>query len=264
MNWTHEFRLSSPLEITAASRLELPEYSANSRNRARITPNGATWTGCTHEEAIELAETGWRDAPDLGLIAETIAPAETRTAHQMQHAVAGAFVDVARYLEGHPECMLEFLDEPAPRVISIAVGIGATANTSTRSMELAGAVAVAVIDTLTASGFNVELSAFVTSTDRDSSLTTFPLKRAHEPIDQNQIAFWLCHPAAFRSLIFGFWDTCPKDFYEGTSQNHGRGRIDDSTAEALGVDYVLISRPRHEEAAAASYSRIMDQIKAAI
>jgi len=274
MNWTHEFRLSSPLDITAASRLELPEYAVDytaARNRTASPWNGSA----TYGEAVALAETGWIGAPRLDILAEQIAPSETRHTFDMQHAVAGAFVDVSRYLEGHPECMLEFCDEPAPRSISLAVDLAKGHGETPRQLELAGAVALAVLDTLAASKVSAELTgiasiqSYVKKGNRSittgkCTLTSFPICRASEPIDPNQLAFWLCHPAALRSLIFGFWDTCPKGFYTDTKQHDQRGVIYQPTTDEVGVDYILSTSPANETEAASEYSRIMKEIQAAI
>lgn len=272
MEFKWSFALSSPLEITAAAEKPLAGYA---KNPARNIPAQA-WNGnAGYSEAVALAKTGWPDAPKLSELAEQIAPTETRTAHEMQHAVTGACVDVSRYLEGHPECMLEFCDEPAPRSLSIAIDASKACDVTAREMELAGAVALAVIDTLNRSGFNVDLS-LVTAIEGykiikkrpratgERAITKFPISRAGEPVDVDQLAFWLCHPAAFRQLILGFWDTCPRDFYLGTRQDHLRGIPRRAEAADAGVDYILSCSPANERAAATEYHRIISEITAAL
>lgn len=271
-DFTWNFSLSSPLDIVEANRGEIPAYATKS---ARNVP-AQTWNGnVTHDEALQLAETGWTDAPNLSELAERIAPTETRISHEMQHAVSGAFVDVSRYVEGHPEDMLEFCDEPAPRQIRLAVDLCKECKETARQLELAGAVALAVIDTLNRSGFVADLMAFaviesgvqkgkkIFATGR-KSLTSFPLARAGEPIDPDQLAFWLCHPAALRQLIFGFWDTCPKDFYQATKQHQFRGAARRATPQDVGADYVLSCSPSTEEEARREYHRIISEITATL
>ena len=265
MKFKHEYRLSSTLEITAAAAKPLPDYCSTT-SAVRNHPARAFTGNVDYQGAAELADKGWSDAPRLDILADQIAPAATRTAHEMHHAVAGAFVDVARYIDGHPEDMLEFSEEPAPRSLSLAVQISKSALVSNRSMELSGAVALAVMDTLSSAGISVELYGYanIKGGGKTDSLTLFPLKRASEQTDPNQIAFWLCHPAAFRCLIFGFWDTCPKAFYNDTDQDAGRGRPTLATAEALAVDYVLATSPDDEQEAAAEYARIISEITASL
>lgn len=265
MNFTHEFRLSSPLGITAAATQELPKHcnaESAERNRNRLD----SWSGnTTYSEAVALSETGWTDAPRLDLLAEQIAPTETRHSYEMQHAVTGAFVDVARYIEGHPENMLEFCDEPAPRSISLGVSLSRSAHVTARQLELAGAVTLAILDTLRTAGIAADLYAFNVVEDKTTTnqhLTIFPIARAHEPADQNQLAFWICHPAALRRLIFGFWDTCPKSFYQSTQQHSGRGCPRPATAAAVGVDYAIDTTPSTEQQAAEEYRRIISEITA--
>jgi hypothetical protein len=263
MSFKHEFRLASTLEITAAAAKPLPDY-CDRESAVRNHPARGFTGNVDYKGAAALADNGWSDAPRLDLLADQIAPAATRTAHEMHHAVAGAFVDVSRYIEGHPEDMLEFTEEPAPRSLSLAVQISKSASVSNRSMELAGAVALAVIDTLSSAGISAELYGYATAQGKANALTIFPLKRASEQVDPNQIAFWLCHPAAFRQLIFGFWDTCPKAFYTDTDQHSGGGRPLPTTAEALAVDYVISTSPDDEQEAAAEYARIIAEITASL
>lgn len=262
-DFTWTFALSSPLDIVAANRAEIPAYAA--ANAARNRP-AQDWNGwATHEHALALAESGWTDAPNLSDLAEKIAPTETRQSHEMRHAVTGACVDVSRYLEGHPENMLEFTEEPAPKRISISIDLCKAAQETPRQLELAGAVALAVIDTLARSAFAVDLSAHAALESKQPTgrhaLTTFPLARAGEPIDPDRLAFWLCHPAALRSLIFGFWDTCPADFYHQTRQQDARGSVRRPSAESLGVDYVLTCSPETEEQARIYYRMIIEELQ---
>lgn len=267
-DWT--FRLSSPLDIVAAAEKPLPDYTLNQGARHQ---GARDWNGhASYSEAVTLAKTGWPDAPDLAGIAEQIAPTATRASFEMNHAVTGAFVDVSRFIEGHPENMLEFQDEPAPRHITLAINTGKHCEVKAREMELAGAVALAVIDTLNRSGFAASL---IVATATESykmhgkgaiatgkiALTTFPLSRAGEPVDPDQLAFWLCHPAAHRQLIFGFWDTCPRDFYFGTRQDHRRGIPRTPTAEDAGADYVLECSPETEGQARAYYHQILADLR---
>lgn len=272
MNFDWTFSLASPLEITAAANKPLPSYATDTQ---RNTP-AREWNGfASYPDAVKLAETGWTDAPNLSDLAEQIAPTETRTVHEMRHAVTGAFVDVSRFIEGHPEDMMEFAEEPAPRSIRLAVSLSKNSETTAREMELAGAVALAVIDALARSGFAVDLSAYnviesyiqkgkkTFSTGR-KALTLFPIARAGEPVDANQLAFWLCHPAALRQLVLGFWDTCPKDFHTATKQNDRKGIPREATAAEIGVDYVLSCSPKTEAIARAEYHRIISEIQATL
>lgn len=263
MNWTWKFALSSPLDITAAAQVALEPHAVG--NAARSKPADSFRGYVTYAGAVALAETGWKDAPNLSDLAEKIAPTETRQSHEMQHAVTGACVDVSRYLEGHPENMLEFTEEPAPKRISISIDLCKAAQESPRQLELAGAVALAVIDTLARSGFAVDLYAHAALESKEPTgrhaLTTFPLARAGEPLDPDRLAFWLCHPAALRSLIFGFWDTCPADFYRQTKQEAGRGSVRRPSAESLGVDYVLTCSPETEEQARIYYRMIIEELQ---
>jgi hypothetical protein len=268
MQFSHTFRLSSIQEITDAAAQPLPPHTDTLRCKPRER-SAMAWTGnATFSQAVELAANGWTDAPKLGELAERIAPTETRTSHEMQHAVTGACVDVSRYLEGHPECMLDFCDEPAPRTVSLAVQIGKLADVTPHEMELAGAVALAVIDTLSRSGFIVDLYGAAgnrSKTGETTALITFPIKRAHEPADENQIAFWLCHPAAFRSLIFNLRDIIyPIKLWNATAQHKNRGWSLAPTAAAAGVDYVIHCNPSTEYAAAKEYHRIITEITATL
>lgn len=263
MNWTWNFTLSSPLDILEAAHAPLEPYAM--RNAERHRPATEFCGNVTYAEAATLASTGWPDGPNLADLAEQIAPTETRQSHEMQHAVSGSFVDIGRFVEGHPECMLEFAEEPASKQIALSVNLCKASEETPRQLELAGAVALAAIDTLARSCFAVDLYAHAALESKEPqgrhAITKFPLARAGEPIDPDQLAFWLCHPAALRSLIFGYWDTCPADFYLQTRQDSSRGSVWKPSAQSVGVDYIVTCSPRDERQAAAEYHRIIAEIQ---
>lgn len=215
-------------------------------------------------DALKLAREGWSDAPDLRQFAAAITTkSEEGTAQGMEHAVTGAFVDVSRYLEGHPENMMEFTETPAPRSVRIAINLWNSSATGKEIFEYRGAIAIALADSLSRAGMNVEIIAVNLHANESRTVygcTTFPVKRAHEPLDIAAIAFWICHPAALRRLCFGAMDhfskqnrtifkTGPRrEIAYGYSANIGDGL--DTTIP--GIDF-LINCHAYDEAEAIEY-----------
>lgn len=271
MNWKHLYKLDSALDLIAAAEKPIAELGDHCRNKtstsaARSEQREADRGNVTFAEALEIARKGWKDAPRLDVLAEQIAPTETRPAFEMQHAVSGAFVDVSRYLEGHPENMLEFCEEPAPRHVTIGIQIGKNANITPAEIALSGAVSLAVMDTLAKSGIAADVFAVSGNHDNgNGAIIAFPIKRAAEPLDLDQLAFWLCHAGALRKILWSGRDAIySREAYEETNQSNGRGYSTAPPAEAIGADYMLSTTPKDRLHAAREYHRIISELSALV
>jgi hypothetical protein len=119
----------------------------------------------------------------------------------MEFDVAGAEPDVARYLEGEPENMLEFsAPSPRPRV-HIVFLFGVSCHTPASEMRERGAAIISAIDAAEARGVRVKLSV---ASFRNESMGGYilSLKEADQPLDLDLLAFILAHPAADRRVGF--------------------------------------------------------------
>lgn len=203
-------------KLPAASVVARSASGAISRDRCKSDRHGTHLGTETFEEAIALAETGWREGADkiLSLLSE-IAPAVRNTiaatVKQTSFDVSGNWVDVGRFLSGEPECFgveIECGDNCRERVVRVVVNLASSGAIDPEAFFARGAAVVAAIDVLEASGVRCELWAC-----RASQRNRSPhrgrvveihacLKRAEEPLDIDRVAFVLSHIACYRRL---FW-----------------------------------------------------------
>ena len=260
--FSHWLELDGPeqfLHLAENPPADCPHHMSGAANLDR------SFTGTDNlAEALDLARKGWKDAPDLRNLAASISANGEGQMLTMQHAVTGAFVDVSRYLEGHPENMLEFSETPAPRSIKIGVNMWNHAGTSADVFHYRGAIGIALADAIARSGMNCEIFAVnMHGTSRegreDLGCTIFPIKRAHEPLDIDAVSFWACHPSALRRIGFFAMDHYNKSnrwLFKSGPSGSGYGRYfdfgDGLETNIPGID-LLINCKASTEAQAAKY-----------
>ena len=121
---------------------------------------------------------------------------------------AGAYPDIARYLEGEPENMVAFdqtKDQTAGQVCRILVDIGASAGYTGEWMTKRAGALGALVQVLAMVGRSVEIwiASPVKHTSRNSYHDTLVcLQSAGTPLNVDDIAFGLGHPATLRRGFF--------------------------------------------------------------
>lgn len=196
------------VEAAASGRSSLPDDQRSSRlttsDRLKFT-----WTG-NFPDAIKLARNGWpegrKDAEKLR--ADIQAKGETRLADEVVYDVAGDEPDVARFLDGEPECMRRFesIETPtAGRIVRIVVNVSAACDVPASFIAMRGAAALAIIDSLEAAGFRCEvvIAGYTINKKRTSQFFTFTtIKKAQDVVDIDTMAFAMGHPSVLRRLLF--------------------------------------------------------------
>ena len=166
------------------------------------------------KEAIALGLDGWSEVrPDVekqlaeleSQIAEHVEPA-----FKAQHGVVGGAVDIARFIQGEPECMIDYVTEPLARmgrVVKVLVNMVFSSYVKTADVVQRGVVAVGLIDTLHKLGVGVEVwIEMPTATDGvDSGDVNSQLVLLHdsgELLDVDNLMFGMCHPSMLRRVGF--------------------------------------------------------------
>ena len=131
-------------------------------------------------------------------------------AFQARHSVVGGSVDIARFIQGEPECMIDYVAEPQSRmgrVVKVMVNMVFSSYVKTDDIIKRGVVTVALIDTLHKLGVGVEVwsesptaSQSVDKGDVCSQLTK--LHDSSEMLDINNLMFGVCHPSMLRRIGF--------------------------------------------------------------
>lgn len=182
----------------------------------------------TFEDAVKLAREGWaeglRHAESIRAQLKDRIQGSLAERQVVQWDVAGAGVDIGRYVTGEPENMIDFATEfvEAPqRFLRVAVNIGASSSVDKSEMIARGAAAAAMVDLLEASGIRVEVLAVKRSQGGEKVWGIDPktgrakkvdvrngkffnlsivLKRVEEPLELDKIIFALAHPSMLRRL----------------------------------------------------------------
>jgi len=211
---TKEVYYGSISEVIARANTPFPEetaihYSEDSRE------NSASFAGSeSFEEASELAHNGWEKGRKR-LIESKKEINFAGSCKSLDPApffdVAGDECDVARFLEGEPENMIEFQyeysEKPANKVQKITLDICASASTPKDVFPRVGACMLMIADTLEGAGYRVEID--LSAISRANGLryeSRIQLKPADQPLDLNSLAFWSMHPSALRRFWFALYE----------------------------------------------------------
>lgn len=177
--------------------------NAESRNSARDS-----WAGGSWDEAIRLATHGWADgATQAKRLLEKItdhAPQEYSPIHT-QHDMTGAYVDVGAYVEGVPECMIDFAPDIRPkRFVRILIASTFSSFIKAQQVLARGVAIAAAIDKLETRGVRCEIDAILTTqaqngtNDKLSVMVT--IKNAHEALSLEKLVYVAAHPTFLRRI----------------------------------------------------------------
>jgi hypothetical protein len=154
--------------------------------------------------------------------------------------VSGADVDVARYLSGEPENMINYhmVDTPrAGRIISLVISVTTAGSTEVEAIRQRGLQVVALVFAIEKIGFQVELWAdFLirenspygnegpTDTEYTARVRT-KIKSPGEMLDPGQVVFAFTHPGFLRGLGFAAMHMIPKEWHSPLNIGHGYGCV---------------------------------------
>jgi len=190
--------------------------------------NGGWWAGTrTLEEAVDLAYSGWPAGATRALetraVVERIVGLTSGKSQQWGYELVGDVVDVGRYLTGEPECWLteQAGDSHNGRVVKIVANVSISAGVSVESVFRRGACVVTAVDAIENAGKRCEvwLAYGASAFGGKESQFFVLLKTASQPLDQDRIAYALCHAATSRRLCFSIQaqlgtpanETCPSE-----------------------------------------------------
>jgi hypothetical protein len=209
------------------------------------------WHGSSDlASAISMLANGWdagRRTVDavVGSLESELQTVAHDMVQEMVYDTAGAYPDMGRYMEGEPECMVQYMPTPdttSGQVTRILVDNGASAKYSADWMtKRAGAVA-ALVHVLGMVGKSVEvwIASPVTINGKHHD-TVVCVHRAGTPLNVDSIAFALGHPSMLRRIMF-------EARYDKTTGHGAAGHTQPHIAETL--DYVqphiVIQRAENE------------------
>lgn len=176
-------------------------------------------------EALELARIGWDNELPEALRLADAAVRKVEKEYELPvftatYDFAGCEVDVARFLDDEPECMIDYPLTPivkAGRVITLCASCAFSAAIRPDSILRRGHAVVALALALQDLGYAVEIWSDWTSqgsSDRTGDADSFTLrtlvKGPTDVLDPARLMFALAHPAMLRAITFAAAHEAPK------------------------------------------------------
>jgi hypothetical protein len=213
----------------------------------------ASWSGtATLQEAVDIARHGWthgRETVDaiLGTLESSLQQVAHDMVMHMTHDVVGAYPDMGRFMEGEPECMVQFVpqaDTTSGQVTRLLIDNGACAKYTADWMTRRAGAVTALVQALTMVGKSVEV--WVASPVKIDGLvhdTVVCVHQAGMPVNVDAIAFCLGHPAMLRRIMF----ECRQDRKMGHAKGVGGtyGKHHPETVEYV-QPHILVQRAENE------------------
>ena len=172
------------------------------------------------EEAMRLAKEGWAGGREQAekIRAEIVDSVRGSFGERQvaQWDVAGADVDIGRFVVGEPENMIDFASEIVPmqstKIVRMAVNFGASAASTPADLIRRGVIAAVAIDIMESRGIRVEVDAVkIASQYKDGTggiiSARIRLKSAEEPLDLDRMIFVLGHPSFLRRIWFAYLES---------------------------------------------------------
>lgn len=163
------------------------------------------------------------------------------------YAQAGAEVDVALFLSGEPEHMIDFPLYEAPkagRVVSLLVGIGGNASVKAKALQTFGSRVMEAVLGLEGIGLEVEVVVGEVASSSGSSISSrVKVKGAGEFLDPTALMFPITDPAFFRGICLANMWNAPKSLWPSYGMDRGSsahlGRQGDIHSIALDHEVVI-------------------------
>lgn len=202
MIYRHHYTLREALKL-----LDPKNAPADTSDLASLkTSSGPTWDFNTgYEKAFHLAQVGWQEKAAI-LRADTLkfAASEAKPPNTY-YDVSGASVDIGLFLDGEPECMLNFDEEQVSKSVRIWVMISAQCHLSATVLYNRGLAISSLIYSLMTAGHSISLdviNAVSGSSESNIHINQITVSTFGEFLEPAKIAFWIAHPAALRRCIF--------------------------------------------------------------
>lgn len=182
------------------------------------------WNGTDNwDGAVKLAMQGWTEGLDqlhykLDKNNEFIKGVANK--FNVRNDVAGAYVDVPRYLEGQPECMVEFENQIVNKFATVYVSLSCSGSVSGKRLMARGRKILSAIDMLESAGIRTKVVAIEHvegwSCDGPNYHDSIHIvvKEFRDRLDIESMNFVLCCPAFLRRMIFSCDEHSTKEWRE--------------------------------------------------
>jgi hypothetical protein len=192
-----------------------------------------SWRGASWSEALKIAREGWQEHLDVTVeVAESavnlIEQDNEVDTFEPVWDLTGSEVDVARYLSGEPENMIDYplhkIAKPGT-IITLCASVGYSAGISSGTIIKRGQVITAFALALGRLGHSVEMWADSTMAGTYKDGTTRVLvKGANDVLDPARILAAYAHPSTLRHLVFASTHGWPAGYRKaiGIGDSYGK------------------------------------------
>lgn len=175
---------------------------------SRETDGGHSWDlGASFAQAIKLARDGWAQGEEHVKKYSTALFDKLASRVEREYPVydvEGAGIDIARYVDGEPECWQRMepvvTEGSGRRIIRVVYCGSASCGISAETMLARGAAVVALVQLLEMAGHGVQVDVVFGISERAEYWIS--VKASDQPFDLGRVAFAVAHPAMFRRLGF--------------------------------------------------------------
>lgn len=230
--------------------VDAAEARANRAAPSHSRGDGKWAGGCDFKAALGYARDGWQAeiaaAEALSAhVADTVLADRLVETFEATWDVAGAEVDMSRYLSGTPECMIEAVPirlSKRGRAVRLVVPYAYSAGIEPGLIRLRGAAILALVQCLRRAQHPLEIWAVepITGGRGGRYCVSVCVQHADEEVDEGRLMFALAHPAMLRRITFGYEegeDAATRRRFGFGPDGFGYGQPDEATeADVPAVD----------------------------
>lgn len=204
------------LDHARTAKSELEDHRRSSRHEEK---RGYFYGTYNFDEAVSLAISGYSEGAEIiRKIGDPIFKSVSSLIQRqdIHYQAEGENIDVARFVEGEPECWQKFehktVSGAGHKIIKVVFNPSYAGQSSLRTIERTGAAATSLIQLLEYAGHRVEITVPTRNSNKYTpgkfeDITSTTIKLADQPMDVGRLAFALMHPSFKRRLIFAVRET---------------------------------------------------------
>ena len=193
---------------------ELQDKSMGTRSQRSSRDGDNEWAGGSFDDVIELSKNGWPEGTENAReVHEKITKLlyfDDVSIFQREDNVCGSEPDIARYLSGTPECMVNYSLQPKNKrtsnIVRIFVNVSGNAGIAGQAFINRAAAVMAMCWEIHMQGESPEVwfgQLINGSGDEDAYFVQATcVMGAGEAFDEESFAFFTGHPAVLRRMIF--------------------------------------------------------------
>ncbi len=214
-----KFENGNEIVRVCSNRKSAPGFDKKNRFDPSFTPSMGFEGVKSLKEATDMLSNGWTEKVDVvkKSMEKTQRLNYSNRVTGLKTDVVGCMPIVPHAIMGLPNSMLNTNVKPKKnKVIDLVYGLSYSAYVDTDDIIKVGLAVMENIIQLESQGFRVRLTAMQDYTDeglKNSHIMLCKCKSEDQPLDAQRVMFPMFHPAMFRMIGFGWYETLPESTY---------------------------------------------------